>query len=143
MYRGSRYDKINIKYSDIFDGIIGYIFTILSISTLIYAFKTDDEIPNLTFSILLVFSFLDILISIFSTVHFITYSKSAKEYEKTQSIKKIVNTCFIGIAGVFSVIILVMNFSGNYIVSYLVMSQLIISFLRLLNYYFYFMSENW
>jgi hypothetical protein len=143
MYRGSRYNKINIKYSDIFDGIIDYVFTILSVSTLIYVLKIDDEIPIYTFSILLVFPFLDILTSIFWTIHFITYSKSVKEYEKTQTIKRITNMCLIGIAGIFYIIILVINFNGNYIVLYLVVSQLIISFLRLLNYYFYFMHENW
>ncbi len=143
MYRGSRYDKMNVKYSDVFDGISGYLFVILSISTIIYIFTTDGEISVRTQVYLLIFSFVDILCSIFWTIHLITYSKSVKEYEATQKIKRKINLVFMGTADVFSIVLLATNFGSNYIVSYLVMSQLIISFFRIVNYYVSYVRDGW
>ncbi len=73
---------MKVKYFDIFDGIIGYLFLIISIGILLYVYPRKDSIKAYSFVLLVTGSVLDIALTIFWTAYFTIWVDNIKQYIK-------------------------------------------------------------
>jgi hypothetical protein len=143
MYRGTQYDRIKLKYSDIFDGIIGYFFFLVSIGILLYVCPRIDKIDTCLSVILIMGSSINIASTIFWTIFLVYFINEVQSHIKFQKIRKIMNVCSIIMFGIVLIVLVSINFHADYVITTFIMTLLSLMFFRLFNYYVPYFNEEW